>query len=105
MQLLLEHGATVDIAADEGYRPLIEAIAANQTPIVQILLEHGADPNRLAAGLTPLEFAIQGNNPEAVKLLLQAGATVKPASGRNLLAAAQRQGNAQIIELIRQAQR
>jgi hypothetical protein len=105
VQLLLERGATVDIAADEGYRPLIEAIAANQTPIVQILLEHGADPNRLAAGLTPLEFAIQRNNPEAVKLLLQAGATAKPANGHNLLAVAQQQGNAQIIELIRQAQR
>jgi len=104
VQLLLDRGANVDIASDDGYRPLIEAIAANQTPIVQLLLERGADPNRMAASLTPLEFAIQDNNVAAVKLLLQAGATVKPADGRDLLAKARQQGNAEIIALIQQAQ-
>jgi uncharacterized protein len=104
VQLLLERGAKVDSPADEGYRPLIEAIAANQTPIVQLLLARGADPNRVASGKTPLEFAIQSNNPAAVKLLLQAGATVKPADGRNLLAVAQQQGNTEIIQMIQQAE-
>ncbi len=104
VQLLLERGANVDIAADEGYRPLIEALAADQTPIVQLLLERGADPNQAASGITPLEFAIQANNATAVKLLLQAGATVKPNNGHNLLTAAQQQGNAEIIQLIQQAQ-
>ncbi|MBW4468371.1 MAG: ankyrin repeat domain-containing protein [Pegethrix bostrychoides GSE-TBD4-15B] len=104
VQLLLERGAKVDIAADEGYRPLIEAIVANQTSIVQLLLEEDADPNRVTSGLTPLEFAIQSNNPAIVKLLLQAGATVKPADGRDLLAVAKQQGNAEIIQMIQQAQ-
>ena len=105
VQLLLDRGANVDIASGEGYRPLIEAIAANQIPSVQILLERKADPNRMTAGLTPLEFAIQDSNVAAVKLLLQAGATVKPADGRDLLAKARQQGNAEIIALIQQAQR
>ena len=72
---------------------------------MQILLERKADPNRMTAGLTPLEFAIQDSNVAAVKLLLQAGATVKPADGRDLLAKARQQGNAEIIALIQQAQR
>jgi ankyrin len=40
-----------------GYTPLLVAVVRGQVPLALYLLDHGADPNILAAGYTPLHWA------------------------------------------------
>lgn len=40
-----------------GYTPLLVAVVRGQLDLAQYLLDHGADPNILAAGYTPLHWA------------------------------------------------
>ena len=64
VRLLINYGFTVN-------EDLIEAIRANQTKMVQILLEQGADPNSYDfGGYTILIMAIVAHNIEIVQLLL-----------------------------------
>lgn len=44
VRLLLEHGAAVDQANEDGSRPLQAASFAGRTEVVKLLLEKGADP-------------------------------------------------------------
>ncbi|KAF9892278.1 hypothetical protein FE257_002055 [Aspergillus nanangensis] len=99
VQLLLEAGASVHAAdVDKGWTPLAWALlqdryylqnilqADAQASVIQLLLEHGSDPNsRDKHGKSPLHLAVQGptwglaiaqRGPcwAAVRLLLEAGA-------------------------------
>jgi ankyrin repeat protein len=104
MQLLLDRGATVDITADEGYTPLMEAILHQETAAVQLLLEHNANPNLLAAGMTGLGAAVTTGNVALVRLLLAAGADVhQPSQGQDLLELAKQQSNPELVDLIQTA--
>ncbi len=40
-----------------GYTPLLVAVVRGQVELALFLLEHGADPNNMAAGFTPLHWA------------------------------------------------
>jgi ankyrin len=40
-----------------GYTPLLVSVVRGQVPLALYLLDHGADPNILAAGYTPLHWA------------------------------------------------
>jgi len=40
-----------------GYTPLLVAVVRGQVDLAQYLLDHGADPNNIAAGFTPLHWA------------------------------------------------
>ena len=79
VQLLLEHGADVNILDDYNDTPLHLASAKDlNISIVQLLLEHGADveirENR--NGDTPLHLASYNGNYQIVQLLLEHGANV-----------------------------
>jgi len=72
VQKLVEHDADVN---KTGWTPLHYAASAGQVQIVEYLLEHSAyidaeSPN----GTTPLMMAAMYGSPEAVKVLIQAGA-------------------------------
>ncbi|MCW1886124.1 tetratricopeptide repeat protein [Luteolibacter flavescens] len=98
---LLDHGAKPDLpTAEHGIAPLHIALYLEEEgtmDLIRRLLAAGADPNRRTVktpppeqrvagrgvpytrstmwdGLTPLEIAIRFPNPEAVKVLLEAGA-------------------------------
>jgi ankyrin repeat protein len=79
-RLLIESGATVDIRSDvwlSTSTPLQEAVYYNQIMTVELLLQHGADPNVLdVGGVTPLFQAVFQNNIEMVKLLIRFNARV-----------------------------
>lgn len=61
-------------ATSAGLGPLREAVSRDAIEIIELLLEHGADPNwRDCDGWTPL-FSCR--SPEAARLLTQAGADV-----------------------------
>ncbi|XP_062214978.1 uncharacterized protein LOC133915718 isoform X3 [Phragmites australis] len=81
-QLLLSKGASVDVSSSEG-TPLHAAAAYGKSSIMQILLEHHADPNKVSAKLcTPLAETLL-STPErlnestclkCMKILVKAGA-------------------------------
>ncbi|KAJ5234999.1 uncharacterized protein N7469_004167 [Penicillium citrinum] len=59
---------------DYGFTPLDAACRTGRLPIVQLLLQHGADPNVAnLTGFIPLHQAIYGIHPETVRLLLETG--------------------------------
>ena len=80
---LLDHGANANATAKGGATPLTystcfgEGYATNYqagVAVVQILLEHGANPNVKGMRGTPLAWATSGNHNEIAKLLREHGA-------------------------------
>jgi ankyrin repeat protein len=70
VRMLLDAGATVDLANDYGQTALHYAVAAGHTEIVKILLEAGADPQAVMKdGMSASQLAEKMNRPEALELL------------------------------------
>lgn len=68
VKLLLENGIEVNERLESGFYPLYEA--SNNVEIMELLLDHGADPQMSFGYTTPLQWAITQGNNEAVALLL-----------------------------------
>jgi len=77
LELLLDHGANVNLRDKEGNCPLFDACVNSHTHLVKRLLEAGADPNQQnRAGETALHAAVFRGMQEAVLLLMEYGADV-----------------------------
>jgi uncharacterized protein len=75
VKALIARGAIVD-AKDEKHRQtaLMWAAAEGHAPVVEMLIELGADYKaRLASGMTPLLFAVREGHGDVVRVLLKAG--------------------------------
>lgn len=74
-ELLSEGFSATDIHAS-GTDAVILAVREGHFEIVELLLQAGADPNRMNAksGMTPLRMAVQQTRTEIVELLLHKGA-------------------------------
>ena len=94
VKLLVEAGAAVDVADEQGgWTPLLQAADQRHADVVRYLLEHGANPNTVTRlGYTPLSVALAGSvfsygppgdRDATVKVLLEKRADPAP-----LLAAA-----------------
>ena len=68
-QLLITHGANVNVVDSQGYTPIGLAAAAGCKGIVELLLQKGADVDVPALGMTPLEVAREMGHTEIVALL------------------------------------
>jgi ankyrin repeat protein len=81
-RLLLEHGGNADVNTPDdetGWTPLMEAAAANDVPMVALLIEHGANVNAISLrGETALKAALYNKSEEATRLLIEAGARSTP---------------------------
>jgi ankyrin repeat protein len=71
---LLEVGAKVDLANRMGETPLIIAVQQRQVPIVRLLLEAGANPDKTdsAAGLSARDYATRDPRARDILNLIQA---------------------------------
>jgi hypothetical protein len=70
----IELGFWVDRPASNGMTALMAAALNGDAAMTQLLLKHGADPNRNVQGGSVLDYARQGGNSKVVELLRQAGA-------------------------------
>jgi uncharacterized protein len=84
---LLRAGADIDAADGESWNPLHASIENWQPDAIKLLLERGADPNRIVQGLSPLAHALdlewdvatnrspfEPPEPELSAILIQHGA-------------------------------
>jgi ankyrin repeat protein len=83
-RLLIDAGADVNGRSDDGQTPLLIACSFyGASPIVKLLLDHGADPSyRVSSAtgeMTPLAQAAYAGDAEVIQLLLDRGANVKKA--------------------------
>lgn len=71
------------LLADLEGRPKVKPQPGNLVETITILLDAGLDPNARLGGsdFTPVEMQGVSNDPAAMRLLLERGATVKPSSG------------------------
>jgi ankyrin repeat protein len=73
---LLAEGAAVEVVTGKGLTALHAAAYAGHGPLVELLLDAGAQVNRKnnPFGVTPLHMAAEENHLEIVEVLLQSGA-------------------------------
>lgn len=73
IQILLEESAYIDAESPNGTTPLMMAARYGSAKATQLLIDEGADlqiKNQL--GLTALDFAKQGNRPDALEIISKA---------------------------------
>ena len=75
--MLLEQGADINKARDDGATPLNVASQNGHVEVVRMLLEQGADIHLSWQGQTPLQTARQRNHAEIARLL-ELAAQVQP---------------------------
>lgn len=88
-KILLDNGAPTKKHKKEEYSPLWIAISHDKLNCIEILLEHGADPNELSepSGQTPLMHVSAQARPYHIRLFVKHGAdiTVADASGNTAI--------------------
>jgi ankyrin repeat protein len=111
-RLLLHHGAHVNLPCAEGSRlPLTTAVRNGWSDIVRLLVEARVDVNATSTtgkfgntDMTALQAAALADNPEILRLLLDAGADMNaPAyslNGPTALELAVESGNTAVVELL-----
>jgi uncharacterized protein len=70
-QLLIDHGADVNVPQAGGYTPLHQAAASGLTEMANLLLKAGADPTaRCDQGKTPADYARERGHNAVLDLLV-----------------------------------
>ncbi|MGG6241975.1 ankyrin repeat domain-containing protein [Nodosilinea sp. AN01ver1] len=109
VQTALKQGACVEGRADQPFSPLYNAVISfcgemEQLRIIQILLEQGADPNRIVATHSNLVMAVRRCQPAVVEILLRYGANTSHQHNLSidgsLLDLAHHLGRSEIAELL-----
>jgi len=76
-ELLIAHGAKVDVESKDGYTPLCFAVIYGHLATVELLIEKGADVNTTRnKGMTPLHDAVGFGWKNIAELLIKNGANV-----------------------------
>jgi ankyrin repeat protein len=101
VDLLLRHGAFVNVHNARNETPLGAAIRLDLADIARLLLQAGADPNMPAGkdGESPLALSIVHKRPDIAKDLIAHGAdpAATDGAGRSALGLASREGNAPVL--------
>ena len=102
-RLLLDNGAEVDRAEEDGGTPLLIACQNGHVDAARLLLDNGAEVNRATErGQTPLFIACEEGHVDTARLLLDKGAEVDRANkhGRTPLDAAKHFNHDAVIALL-----
>ena len=106
-QLLVAHRADVNVRNRAGATPLAEAVRVGNEPVVNLLLQAGADPNGIesATAVTPLHLAAARGHVAIAEVLIRHHAAVNTpdARGDTPLCYALRDGHTNAIALLRRA--
>ncbi len=74
LELLLAHGATIDVRSNEGYSALgIVCKNFGDSDMVQVLVKHGLDVNGIENGNTMAMLAAEGENWDTINKLVELG--------------------------------
>jgi ankyrin repeat protein len=96
--------AGIDGSGSGAEPPLSLALASGNRDMAQLLIEHGADPNRPdAEGFTPLARAVAQHDQDTARMLLAAGASPDvdpPGPDGSLMEHAVREGWADFVKLL-----
>lgn len=77
VDVLLSHGADINVIVFQDYTPLDYAIVRGYKDVVVVILAHGADPNaKNNDGLTPLMMAVEKGDKDMAEVLLAHGANI-----------------------------
>lgn len=98
--ITLKRSISIDEDQGLGWRPLYVATLGGQQKAMQILLNHGANPNlKTDSGITPLLQAAEGGYPNLIHLLVSYGASVeeRDSDGHTALQVAARCGQAAAV--------
>jgi ankyrin repeat protein len=103
--LLEQQPALLDAYARDGFMPLGLACYFNQPAVAKLLVERGADVNRVAnngSNVAPIHAAVAANSEPITRLLLENGADVNlPQSGGvTALHSAAHRGNVGLVQLL-----
>jgi len=74
---LIEEGHDVDAFGKDDWTPLTTAVENNNTEMVRLLLQNGADPNKTAPGGTALDLALRRDRTEPAQVLREFGGRCK----------------------------
>ena len=103
VQLLLNHGAEVNLRNETGFSPFDSACSNGHESIVQLLLNNGAEVNLCnETGYSPLNSASVNGHESTVQLLLNNGAEVNLCNekGCSPLCSACLNGHESIVQLL-----
>jgi ankyrin repeat protein len=108
LEAVLGMNINVDLRSEGGYKQtaLFIPAAAGNTPVVQMLLKHGANPNiQDKYKMTALHWALQKGEIEAVKMLLSFKADVNTKNNKNVtpLMSASIEGTIKCVQLLADA--
>lgn len=81
-QLLLARGIAIDTANGAGETPLIRAVQNRDGPMVQLLMQNGANPNKVdtSAGLSARDYASRDRRSAAILKIIDETKSAKKAS-------------------------
>ena len=84
-KLFIEHGVNIDSPMNEdNYTVLIQYIVSKNIPLIDFLLENGANVNHITNDfITPLVAALVSKNTNIIKTIIEKGADVNIPAGKD----------------------
>jgi ankyrin repeat protein len=108
VKVLLTRGADINARAENGFTALMAALSNRRaSAVAQELLDRGADIHAVGReGHTALLIAVANDMTEVAERLIALGADVnaKLVDGRSVLQFAKKNGNQQLLQLLRDVQ-
>ena len=101
VQLLLDHGADIEVRDGVQRTPLILSVEGRDIRVVRVLVENGADINAQAIrGYTALLWAARSDFEEMVNYLIDIGASIEPDKLHTAFDMAVSNGMDRLVELV-----